>query len=46
MVLELAVESEADYIVTHNLGDFVGIKQFGVKAITPGGFLREIGELS
>ncbi len=46
MLVELAVESESDYIVTHNLGDFVGIKQFGVEAITPAEFLRELGELS
>jgi putative PIN family toxin of toxin-antitoxin system len=45
MVLELAVESESDYIVTHNMRDFAGITRFGVEAITPGGFLREIGEL-
>jgi len=46
MVLELAVESESDYIVTHNIGDFAGIKRFGLQAITPREFLREIGELS
>ncbi len=44
MVLELAVESESNYIVTHNLGDFAGIKRFGVESITPGAFLRKIGE--
>lgn len=40
MVLELAVESEADFIVTHNLRDFQGIEQFGIEAISPGNFLR------
>jgi putative PIN family toxin of toxin-antitoxin system len=45
MLLELAVESESDHIVTHNLRDFVGIEKFGVEAITPGEFLKEIGEL-
>ena len=45
MVLELAVESESDYIVTHNIADFAGVRQLGVTAITPGEFLREIGEL-
>lgn len=46
MVLELAVEGDVDYIVTHNLRDFIGVEQFGVKAITPQEFLREIGEIS
>ena len=46
MVLELAVESEVDFIVTHNLRDFVGVEQFGISAITPQEFLRKIGEIS
>jgi putative PIN family toxin of toxin-antitoxin system len=45
MVLELAVESESQYIVTHNISDFAGIRQFGLEALTPGEFLRRIGEL-
>jgi putative PIN family toxin of toxin-antitoxin system len=45
MVLELAVESGSRRIVTHNVDDFRGIEQFGVRAIRPGEFLREIGEL-
>jgi putative PIN family toxin of toxin-antitoxin system len=44
MILELAVESESDLIVTHNVRDFVGIEQFGLGAVTPGKFLEEIGE--
>ncbi len=46
MVLEVAVESESDFIVTHNVRDFVGIEHFGVKAVTPRQFLEEIGELA
>jgi len=46
MVLEVAVESESDFIVTHNIRVFIGIEHFGVKAITPRQFLEEIGELS
>ena len=42
-ILELAVESECDYIVTHNLRDFSGSEKFKVKAITPQVFLRAIG---
>ena len=45
-VLELAVESECDYIVTHNIKDFKGIKKFNLKAITPQELLRKIGEIS
>jgi putative PIN family toxin of toxin-antitoxin system len=45
MVLELAVESECDYIITHNVSDFAGIRRLGLRALTPGEFLREIGEL-
>lgn len=40
MVLELAVTSDSQYIVTHNLKDFSNIDTFGVKAITPGKFLH------
>lgn len=40
LLLELAVEVGADYIVTHNLRDFTGVDQFGVSAISPGKFLR------
>ena len=45
-VLELAVESECKYIVTHNIRDFAGINKFNIKAITPKELLRLIGELS
>ncbi|MCK4305260.1 MAG: putative toxin-antitoxin system toxin component, PIN family [Candidatus Eisenbacteria sp.] len=45
MVLELAVESGAQIIVTHNIRDFQGVEEFGLRAIPPGRFLREIGEL-
>lgn len=42
MVLEAAVESGCGYIVTHNIKDFAGVGRFGVKAIRPGAFLREL----
>jgi putative PIN family toxin of toxin-antitoxin system len=44
MVLELAVESGSRYIVTHNVGDFQGSEDFGIRVIRPAEFLREIGE--
>ena len=43
-VLELAVASSCDYIVTFNAKDFVGIEHFGLRAITPGEFLQKLGE--
>lgn len=43
LVLELAVEAEADFIVTHNLRDFAGTEQFGIEALSPSDFLRRLG---
>jgi len=45
-ILELAVESECNYIVTHNIKDFSGSEKFQVKVVTPQKFLRIIGEIS
>ncbi len=41
-VLEVAVASQAKKIVTHNIKDFKNIDKFGIKAITPKEFLKEI----
>lgn len=46
MVLELAVASNAKYIVTFNTADFKGIEKFGLHVIKPRDFLKEIGEIS
>ena len=46
MVLEVAIESGAQFVVTHNVRDFAGIEEFGVEAVTPRQFLEKIGELS
>jgi putative PIN family toxin of toxin-antitoxin system len=40
MILELAFAADCDFIVTHNVRDFVGCEQMGVKAITPRDFLK------
>lgn len=40
LVLELAVESEADYIVTYNLKDFAEVGRFDLEAITARDFLE------
>ena len=45
-VLELAVESGCNFIVTFNVKDFAGVEQFGIKAITPKEFLQVLGEIS
>lgn len=42
LLLELAVEAGADYIVTHNLRHFRGVNEFGVTPISPGDFLRRL----
>jgi len=39
MVLELAVESRADFIVTFNAKDFVPAMRFGIRVVTPAEFL-------
>jgi putative PIN family toxin of toxin-antitoxin system len=44
-ILELAVESGCDYIVTFNVRDFAGAEKFGVEVITPQEFLRKLGEI-
>ena len=44
-VLELAIESNSQYIITYNVKDFNGIDKFNIRAITPKEFLRLIGKL-
>lgn len=46
MILEVAVESEAGFIVTHNVRHFDGSREFGIRAVTPGAFLAKTGEPS
>lgn len=45
-ILELAVESQSDYIITYNVSDFAGAEKFDVKIITPQNFLRKLGEIT
>jgi len=44
-ILELAVASECDAIITYNKRDFKGIEKFGLKLFDPREFLIEIGEI-
>ena len=43
MVLELAVSSNSQQIVTHNIRDFRSARDFGVEAITPRDFINQQG---
>lgn len=43
LVLEVAVESQSEYIITFNIRDFQGIEKFGIKAMTPQDFLSSRG---
>ena len=45
MLLELAVESESEFIVTFNKNDFQGVEQFGISLVTPKELLKIIGDL-
>lgn len=44
-VLELAVESGSEFIITFNIRDFTPSKRFGIVAITPREFLQKLGEI-
>lgn len=44
MILELALKSQADFIITHNTSDFKGVDVLGVKVCTPAEFLTFTGE--
>lgn len=44
MVAEVAVAAGCGTIVTHNVRDFSGVDPFGIKVMTPGEFLKKIGE--
>lgn len=43
LVLEVAAESQSEYIITFNKKDFKGIDKFGLKAVTPQEFMIERG---
>lgn len=44
-ILELAVASGANWIVTYNHSDFIGSDKFGIKTITPKELLIKMGVL-
>jgi len=45
MVLELAVASESEFIVTYNKKDFRGVERFGISIVTAQEFLQIIGDM-
>jgi predicted nucleic acid-binding protein len=42
LVLELAVATGVEFIITHNIRDFEGVESMGIRAITPGEALNMI----
>ena len=42
MVAEVAVASQADAIVTHNIKDFDAVDRLGIRVLAPGEFLRHL----
>jgi putative PIN family toxin of toxin-antitoxin system len=42
MVLECAVASGSEFIVTHNVRDFRNVEQLKVRAVTPAEFLKRL----
>lgn len=45
MLLELAVASNCDYLVTYNKRDFRGVEKFGIRVVDSREFLQAIGEI-
>lgn len=45
LILEIAVASSCDVIITYNKRHFKNVDQFGLRILDPKEFLKEIGEL-
>lgn len=43
-ILELAVESGCDFIITYNVRDFAGAEKFGIEVVTPQQFFERLEE--
>ena len=43
LLLELALAGDAVFTITFNGRDFRGVDKFGIRAVTPGEFLRSLG---
>lgn len=44
-LLDLAVESQADFLITYNQRDLQPAERFGIKVVSPKQFLQQIGEI-
>lgn len=44
-ILELAIESHSDYIISYNKADFEGTEKFGIQVISPRELLEILGEI-
>jgi predicted nucleic acid-binding protein len=42
LLLELAVAASCRYIITHNLRDFRGMEKWGIAAVKPSDFLKQL----
>lgn len=45
-ILELAIQSQSDYIISYNKKDFTNVEWFGITVLTSKEFLQLIGECS
>ena len=43
-ILELAIQSQSDYIISYNKKDFKNVEWFGITVLTSKEFLQQIGE--
>jgi putative PIN family toxin of toxin-antitoxin system len=44
-ILELAIESQSDFIITYNKADFKGTEKYGIRVLTPKELLEILGEI-
>jgi putative PIN family toxin of toxin-antitoxin system len=44
-LIDLAVECQADYIITYNKRDLQAAERFGIRIASPKEFLQEVGEI-
>lgn len=45
-LLDLAIESQADFIITYNKKDLQAAEQFEIRVLSPKEFLQIVGEIS
>ncbi|MBD2775289.1 putative toxin-antitoxin system toxin component, PIN family [Iningainema tapete] len=45
-LIDLAVECQADFIISYNQKDLQAAEKFGIRVLTPKEFLQHVGEIS